>query len=111
MNDKQLADAFEAGKLWVGGTGDVLPGCTEQIIAALRRGPEPKRVMLDLDRGGNPIYERPPSGEMVMVPREPTEAMLRAAQDSRGLDGILWNDVGVWNAIIAAAEAEGRGKL
>lgn len=95
MNDK-LANRLEAMLHQVGHPDYSLKEFYEGI----------KLIVLELRQ------ERPPSGEMVMVPREPTEAMLVAASYTGPNNTfLLWKDsaiIRIYRAMLSAAEAEGR---
>lgn len=106
---------------------------TDQIIAALRRGHEPsvtcplcegtgqRDVVSFVDSSktvknscsackgkGVITSERPPSGEMVMVPREPTEDMIITGRRFCGTDSIFV--IGFYRAMLSAAEAPKEAK-
>jgi hypothetical protein len=93
-----------------------------QIIAALRRGHEPVpegfvrtipdplgRTICTAEATGQ-LAEPPPSGEMVMVPREPTAEMIARGYAAAAFPRDPEICVAMYKAMIAAAEASKEAK-
>jgi hypothetical protein len=87
----------------------------EELFQEIRKGfadplAESMNLWLDHDRAGIllSLLRSVPAQGMVMVPREPTEAMLAAAFDHMDDDFSLSGDEGIveaWKAMLAAYES------